>query len=427
VSGNQTSGDATAPVRVSGNQVTVIGNGNTNDSAASGDSSTGSPSGQTTGGDTTDGSAANGSGNQTDAQAVAPVHVSDNQVTVIGNGQVADVQPGDNGADVSGAPESGAGGSGGDTTDGTNGTGSGNQTGVGALVPVDASGNQVTVIGNGNQSETCPTQGGSGGTSGADSTDGGNGTIAGHQTDAAATAPLNGTGNHVTVIGDGNSSSSTEGDSTSATGTTTGSGNTTDGSDGNGSGNQTEPVVRAPLDTGDNQVTVIGDGNTSQTAGDQSAPTGSGGSTTDGSGGTGSGNQTAPGVEAPVSTSGNQVTILGDGNAQRDTESNAGDDDSDQPGQSGDTGGDTGGDTQGPAGDTGSDVSGATGPGSGTVSAPQGGSAAGGAAALPQTGVAAGLLLWGAAGLAMLLLGLVLVSSQRRRPLSVEGREVHLA
>ena len=48
------------------------------------------------------------------------------------------------------------------------------------------------------------------------------------------------------------------------------------------------------------------------------------------------------------------------------------------------------------------------------------------ASVLPQTGAPAGLLLWGAAGLAMLLLGLALVASQRRRTVVVgAGREVH--
>ena len=80
------------------------------------------------------------------------------------------------------------------------------------------------------------------------------------------------------------------------------------------------------MDAGDNQVTVIGDGNTSETADDETGTDGSGGDTTDGQDGTGSGNQTAPGVEAPVDTSGNQVTVIGDGNTERDTESNTGDD-----------------------------------------------------------------------------------------------------
>ena len=45
------------------------------------------------------------------------------------------------------------------------------------------------------------------------------------------------------------------------------------------------------------------------------------------------------------------------------------------------------------------------------------------ATVLPQTGAAGGLILWGALGLTMLLLGLVLLAGQRRRA-PVDGREV---
>ena len=57
-------------------------------------------------------------------------------------------------------------------------------------------------------------------------------------------------GNQVTVIGDGNSAenTTTEGESTGAT-----DGNTTNGEDGNGSGNQTEPAASAPVDASGNQ------------------------------------------------------------------------------------------------------------------------------------------------------------------------------
>ncbi len=83
---------------------------------------------------------------------------------------------------------------------------------------------------------------------------------------------------------------------------------------GTGAGNQTSPAVTAPLEATGNQVTVIGDGNTSDT--DQtggSSPAGSG-SETDGQDGTGSGNQTSPAATLPVDTSDNQFTVIGDGN-----------------------------------------------------------------------------------------------------------------
>ena len=208
----------------------------------------------------------------------------------------------------------------------------------------------------------------------------------------------------------------TEGDTTGAT-----DGNTTNGENGNGSGNQTDPAATAPVDAGDNQVTVIGDGNTSETADDETGTDGSGGDTTDGQDGTGSGNQTAPGIEAPVDTTDNQVTIIGDGNStERDTESNSGDDGTDEPGE-------------GPAGDTGSDGSTlGRGQRDGRVShvlldAPAGWSRGQRGRRLCRRPVwPRGCSLWGVAGLAMLMLGLVLIASQRRRsPVVVAGREVH--
>ncbi len=205
----------------------------------------------------------------------------------------------------------------------------------------------------------------------------------------------------MTVIGDGNTAdnTTTEGDTAGAT-----SGNDTTGENGNGSGNQTDPAVTAPVDAGDNQVTVIGDGNTSETADDETGTDGSGGDTTDGEDGTGSGNQTAPGIVAPVDPSGNQVTVLGDDNTQRDTESNTGEEDTDE--------GDDASDDD-PAGDTGEDSSDGPGTGAGTVTGrvtvrpatvrtrPRPFRRVAGpavAGALPQTGAAAGLVLWGAFG-----------------------------
>ncbi len=62
------------------------------------------------------------------------------------------------------------------------------------------------------------------------------------------------------MLGDGNTSTGTAGGTTA--GGTTPAGNTTDGGQGNGSGNQTDPAASAPVDGSGNQVTVLGDGNT---------------------------------------------------------------------------------------------------------------------------------------------------------------------
>ncbi len=347
-----------------------------------------------------------------------------NQVTVIGDG---------NTHDTSSSPQGGAAGgsSSGSTTSGEDGTVAGNQTGAAAIVPVDASGNQVTVIGDGNTasgSSTGPAPGSASGTDGS-TTSGTDGTGSGNQTNAGAAAPVDATGNQVTVIGDGNTAenTTTEGDTAGAT-----DGNTTSGQDGTGSGNQTEPAITAPVDAGDNQVTVIGDGNTAENTTTEGDTAGANdGDTTSGQDGTGSGNQTVPGIVAPVDASDNQITVLGDDNTTRDTESSPGLEDTDNGDDDGVDAGDD------PATGNGADASdtdggavagaaaGSAGNGSNTVSAlPQAGPTAQVAGVLPQTGAAAGLVLWGGLGLMMLLLGLGLLVSQRRTPGVRTGREV---
>ena len=248
-------------------------------------------------GDTTDGQDGPGAGNQTDAGATAPVEASGNQVTVIGDGN-NNAASNQNGSGNSTADSSG------DTTDGQDGAGAGNQTDADATAPVQASGNQVTVIGDGNAN-----------------------TRRLHRTEAGPTAPpaapaatpptarterVRATrptptpphrprprGNQVTVIGDGNTAETppTEGGSSRCR-----DGDTTNGEDGKGAGNQTNPPPRAPVDAGDNQVTVIGDGNTSETPTTGAGTDGSGGDTTDGADGTGSGQPDGPGIRRSRST-----------------------------------------------------------------------------------------------------------------------------
>src|SRR5215203_5684682 len=99
------------------------------------------------------------------------------------------------------------------STSGANGLVSGNQTGPSAGASGDTSGNQVTVIGDGNNNTGSTQDGGgasagSGGAAAGDTTNGQDGTGAGNQTDADAAAPVEASGNQVTVIGDGNEAGS---------------------------------------------------------------------------------------------------------------------------------------------------------------------------------------------------------------------------
>ncbi len=175
------------------------------------------------------------------------------------------------------------------------------------------------------------------------------------------------------------------------------------------------PAATAPVNARGNQLTVIGDGN-SESTNDSGSTDGTEGNTTDGQGGsTGSGNQTTPNATAPVEASSNQVTIIGDGNTTGGTDPSAGGAD---PVDSGTDPSGPGNSTSPPFGDTVNHGNSGGSTSAASAAGLQAGPAALVAGSLPQTGVATGMLLWAGLGLAMLLLGLVLVASQRRTPAS---------
>jgi hypothetical protein len=399
LSGNQTAVDAQAPINLSGNQITVIGQ--RNHTSSTGTASTGSaqgPSGSSSGSPTTSGAHGIGSGNQTAVDAQAPINVSGNQVTVIGQ---------DNDASSTGSATTGTGTAGGaaPTTTGAHGLLSGNQTAVGLQAPINAGGNQVTVIGQDNQATTTSAASTSGsGSAGPATTSGAGGLLAGNQTAVGLTLPVNVSGNQVTVIGQDNTNTPT---GTTSAGTRGGSalgGATTSGQDGLLSGNQTGVIVTAPIALTGNQVTAIAQDNANTSTGGASTSGGSGeqsstGPTTTGAGGVGSGNQTPISVQVPVDASGNQVTVVG----QDNTNTSSG-------------GSTSGGGTTSPPGTI--PGGGTTSPPGGGVSPPTGGSAAPepGASVLPETGAASGL-----GGVALLGLLLVVAGAMtlRRRGTSV--------
>jgi hypothetical protein len=356
---------------------------------------------------TTSGQSGLVSGNQTEAQAHAPVSGSGNQVTVIGDRNEADSSP-----QVESSPPAETAGQ---STTGEDRVGSGNQTDAGATAPVQASDNQVTVIGDGNRNQAAPDSAAAASTtsSGSETTSGENGAGSGNQTDAGATAPVQASDNQVTVIGDGNRNQAAPNSAAPASTTSSGS-ETTSGENGAGSGNQTDAGATAPVQASDNQVTVIGDGNTAYSGTTGEATTGSsGGGTTSGKNGAGSGNQIKPSFRAPVSASDNQVTVIGDGNTTESNNPDEGDTESPVDGSDEESS-----EVSTPTGDTPADHS--TGAGSQAAAAGQIAHAAPAAAVaiagtLPQTGASTGLLLWTLLGLAALMLGLGLVTGGRDR------------
>jgi LPXTG-motif cell wall-anchored protein len=243
--------------------------------------------------------------------------------------------------------------------------------------------------------------------------------VSGNQTEAQAHAPVSGSGNQVTVIGDRNEADSSPQVESSPPAET--AGQSTTGEDGVGSGNQTDAGATAPVQASDNQVTVIGDGNRNQAAPDSAAPASTtspgsettNGETTSGKNGAGSGNQIKPSFRAPVSASDNQVTVIGDGNTTESNNPDEGDTESPVDGSDEESS-----EVSTPTGDTPADHS--TGAGSQAAAAGQIAHAAPAAAVaiagtLPQTGASTGLLLWTLLGLDALMLGFGLVTGGRDR------------
>jgi hypothetical protein len=247
------------------------------------------------------------SGNQTAVDARAPINVSGNQVTVVGQDNVVEAAGGSSTA-------GGSAGSGSPTTSGAHGIGSGNQTAVDARAPINVSGNQVTVVGQDNHVSslggTATGPGATGSTGGA-TTSGEHGLLSGNQTGVGVTVPIGVSGNQVTVIGQDNTLSSVGG-STAPTGST-GPGQTTTGAGGIGSGNQTPVSVQVPVDASGNQVTVVGQDNTVTSTGGSSAGGTPGGGSTNPPGGVVS--PPTSGDETPESPQGSSTpgaTVLPD-------------------------------------------------------------------------------------------------------------------
>lgn len=236
-----------------------------------------------------------------------------------------------------------------------------------------------------------------------DQTSGEDGVLSGNQTDSGVETEVDVTGNQVTVIGDGNESSSGDG---SAEASITPGGDSTSGDDGAGSGNQSDAVVEADVDVSCNQVTVVGDDNTaSGECSDSSAGTSGsdGGDSTSGEDGAGSGNQVDSLVTAPVEVEGNQVTVLGDGNETSTEEP-------DGAGGSGNVGDGAGED----GADEVAGVSGGGGrmPGAAVLTLPTHDGSTG---VLPQTGASATLALLVTGGVALAAGVLLLMAGRRRR------------
>ncbi len=281
-SGNQAAVDLTVPVTLGGNGISVLGDSQSSGATTSAGSTAApaSPAPATPApAVSTSGLGGVVSGDQALVDVSAPVVVSGNSISAVG----------DSSSDGSGTAAS-AGGSApaaaaAPTTSGSDGVASGIQAPVGAAVPVTAGGNAVSVLGDSSSSgatTSAPAAASSSG--GALATTGENGVASGIQAPVGAAVPVTAGGNAVSVLGDSSStgsssSGSSSGGSTVTGGTGTGgtpgdgSGSTTSGSGGILSGAQLPIALGVPVIARGNAVRVVGDASTQSSAATPAAPT----------------------------------------------------------------------------------------------------------------------------------------------------------
>jgi hypothetical protein len=206
------------------------------------------------------------------------------------------------------------------TTSGDDGIASGSQAVVDVTIPVDVSGNAISVLGDSEQSgatteaapaaapvETAPVA----------TTTGSDSLLGGTQGLVNIDIPVTVGGNAISVLGDSSStgSSSESGEATAPAAPAAGTTASTTGEDGILSGTQVVPNVSAPVTLGGNAISVLGDSESSGSS-TTSAPSGAGttgtGASTTGQDSILGGTQVLGDVGAPVTLGGNAITLIGD-------------------------------------------------------------------------------------------------------------------
>jgi hypothetical protein len=200
-------------------------------------------------------------------------------------------------------------------TSGEDGVASGNQVGILGELPVTIGGNAISILGDSESSGTSTAaMTDASPAAGSNGTTGEVGIASGNQVIPDIVAPIVASGNAISILGD----SSTEGTSTGTMpteGTTNGTTAGTTGEDGIAGGNQVMPDANLPITIGGNSISLIGDtsteGTSTGTMPTEGTTNGTTASTT-GEDGIAGGNQVAPDVNAPVTVTGNDVSVIRD-------------------------------------------------------------------------------------------------------------------
>ncbi|HEY6799951.1 MAG TPA: chaplin family protein, partial [Agromyces sp.] len=242
-----------APVTISGNGISVIGDSSSSDATTAGETGAGeSEPVAVTSGD--DGIV---SGTQALIDVVVPVTVSGNAISVIGDSSSSGAET----VPATTAEPAAASGTATAETSGEDSILGGTQALVDLAVPVTVGGNAISVIGDSSSdgAQTGVATGDSGeGDNAADGTDawtsGEDSILGGTQAIIDGTLPVTAGGNAISVIGDSNST-----DATTIVVPGTGGGSAlTDGTDGLLGGTQLIPDLSLPITIGGNAISVIG-------------------------------------------------------------------------------------------------------------------------------------------------------------------------
>ncbi|MEV7632732.1 chaplin family protein [Microbacterium sp. NPDC089318] len=319
----------------------------------------------------TDGSDGLLSGTQIIAPVTAPITAVGNAVSVLDTSAI-DSTPDAAPAASTSAPAPAPAPAPAAETNGDDSVASGTQAVVGLDVPVNVSGNAVSVLDSASAQSTETASAQEAAPAPAAKTSGSDGLLSGTQGIVSADVPVNVTGNAISVFGDADASS----DGGQAAGMAPAPDATTDGSDGILGGTQLLAPVTAPVNITGNGISVLGDADAN---GDSM------GSWTEWAfigGETGSDNALLGGtqillpVTAPIAIGGNTVSVVGDGGLEvpgttpgTDTGSEPGNDPSTEPGTGADAGTGVGtgtgaepGAIPGAASDTDADADGVTSP-----------------------------------------------------------------
>ena len=209
------------------------------------------------------------------------------------------------------------------TTSGDDGTGSGSQAVIGLNLPITLGGNAISVLGDSSSTGSSATPPAAG-PAPSGNTNGNVSLLGGTQALVDAHAPVTVSGNAISVIGDSGSASSTVGSPAGATGSASSDGSsggsgTTSGDHSTLGGTQVLGDVAAPVNVTGNAISVAGDSTSDGSFAGQSAtgsgstdPASTGGATTSGDSGILGGTQVVPDVAAPVTATGDAISVIGD-------------------------------------------------------------------------------------------------------------------